>query len=135
MPEAAFAVAGHCVGGQCHDRQARASSGRLALAPLAGGVEPVEHGHLHIHDHQVVGLRFQRGQGLLTVCGTCNLRAERDQHLARDQLIDRVVVHQEDAGAAGHGAHRRPEARAAADAATWGIKVAFTRCCGPGRLF
>ena len=50
--EAAFAVAGHGVGGQGHDRHLAVQAGELADLP--GRRQPVHDRHGHVHEHEVV---------------------------------------------------------------------------------
>ena len=96
--QAALAVAGHGVGGHGHDRQV--AHGGLAgfdLAPAAGGRVTVQHRHLAVHQHQVVGVAGHLRQRDLAVGGGVAFVAEHRQQLLRHQQVDRVVFHQQQA--------------------------------------
>ena len=53
--EAGLAVLGEGVGGQRDDRRARVAAFGLGGADAARGLEAVDAGHVHVHQHQVVG--------------------------------------------------------------------------------
>ena len=96
-----------------------AATGHL-LADAAGGFQPIQLGHLHIHQHHIVRLPCQRVERFLTVGGHVGPVAQPRQHVQRQFLVDRVVFGQQDAQRMAFGHMRiegcargvRPAARA-----------------------
>ena len=71
--EAGFAILEHRVGG--HGDDARARSRRASARRSAGGLEPVQLGHLHVHEDDVVGLALEGLDRLQAVLGHVGARS------------------------------------------------------------
>ena len=92
--EAGLAVLGHRV--RRHRDDARASLRRPALADPARSIETVQLGHLHVHEHDVVGLPLERLQCLEAVRRHVGAVAELVEEPECDLLVHGVVLGQED---------------------------------------
>ena len=94
--QAALAIAVHGVGRHGDDRQIRSQRG--SPANQAGGFEAVEHGHLDVHQHQiVVGSRIQFRQRLPAVVGDIDVISLLAQNRQHHFLIHQIVFHQQQA--------------------------------------
>ncbi len=92
------------VGGERDDRRARAAAFGFGGADAARGLEAVDAGHVHVHQHEVVGRagRARREPGLDrggAVLGDGRAMAEPCQQRARQQRVDLVVLGDQDRAA------------------------------------
>ena len=87
--EAALAITLHRVGGHGDDDDV--AIGRLAAADLFGGLVAVHHGHLAIHENEVVAIGGDHVDGFFSVGGEFDGKAEALEHARGDELIDGVV--------------------------------------------
>ena len=92
--EARFAILGQRV--RRHGDDAGPLLRRPALADPARGVETVELGHLHVHQHHVVRPAFERLQSLETIPRHVGAIAELVEQPERHLLVHGVVLGQED---------------------------------------
>ena len=72
----------------------------MALLPRAdrgGRLEPVELGHLHVHEHEVEGSLLQGGDGLAAVGRDHGGVPRLLEHAHRHLLVDRIVLRQQHA--------------------------------------
>jgi hypothetical protein len=74
-------------GRQDHDR------GKVLLADALGRGEPVQHGHLDVHDHEVGGQLARQSDGRLAVCGLADdLEPLFLEHLLEVEADDGLVL-------------------------------------------
>ena len=92
--EARLALLEHGVCG--HGDDAGPRLGRPTLTDPPGCVEPVELGHLHVHQDDVVGLPLERLQRLETVRRHVGAVAEPLENPQRHHLVHGVVLGQQD---------------------------------------
>ena len=92
--EAGLAVLTHRI--RRHRDDARAGLRRPALADPPRGIETVQLGHLHVHEHDVVGLPVERRQHLEAVRRHVRAVAELLEELECDLLVHGAVLGQED---------------------------------------
>ena len=90
--QAQVAVAAHGVGR--HGQHGQIRPGRV-LAQKPGGGQAVHHGHLHVHQHQVVGGLGEHVQCHLSVLGYVYHQACATQQFGPHLLVEVVVVHQQ----------------------------------------
>ncbi len=103
--QAVLPVLFHGIGRHRHDGQAQALG---QLPDGAGGAQSIHHGHLHVHQHQVVGLHTHQIQGLLSIQRHIHLEPLVAQQFAGDLQVHLVVVHCQDAAEGGPGGVRVP---------------------------
>ncbi len=85
-----LAVLAHGIGGQRHDRHARA--GVAAGADRPDHVEPRQPRHLDVDDHEVDRLQLETLQRLDAVGADGDLGVERAQHLRGHHLVGGIVL-------------------------------------------
>ena len=73
---------------------------RLGIADLPCGFQTVHLGHLHVHEHQVVGQGLERIEGLAPVRDRVGRKAQLLQDAQGYLLVGDVVIGQQDAGLA-----------------------------------
>ena len=93
--EAQLTVAGHGV--RRHGGDPRTGRCRPAGTDPTRRLEPVELGHLDVHEHQVVGLRLERRDRLQPVAGHVRAVAQLLEQAERELLVHRVVLGDQDA--------------------------------------
>ena len=87
-----LAIARHCARGKRHNARARSPTLGFPLTDQTGGVGPREHGHLHIHQHQIEPSLAHGGKGRSTVFDKkCGL-AQAHEHPPNQLSVDRVVI-------------------------------------------
>ena len=67
------------------------------VADVAGSLEAVHLGHLDVHEHQVVGHRLERPDGLGAVGHRLRAQAQSAQDAERHLLVGDIVLGQQDA--------------------------------------
>ena len=103
--ETALAILRRRVGRHAQDRLALQARVR---ADAARGLVAVHAGHLHVHDHQVVGrIGLQPRQRLHAVAGQRRDHADALQQVAQHDLVELVVLHHQHAFAGEQRAHPR----------------------------
>ena len=118
-----FAVAGHGIGRHGHNGQL------TQVQPVADGVrglQAIEHGHLHVHQHQVIGLWrvAQQIDRFLSVVGQLHHSPFARQQLLRHLLVDEVVFHHQQA-------HAIQAARASSQQVSgWCLPRGHSQCIG-----
>ena len=90
--EAALPVVAHRVGGHGDHRQ---GDPRRHGADRYRRRNAVEHGHLHVHQHQVKAAGAEQVERALTVFGRAHHHADILQHFRDDLPVDLVVFHQQ----------------------------------------
>ena len=93
--EAQLAVTGHRVGR--HGGDPRTGRRRPAGTDPTRRLEPVELGHLDVHQHQVVRARLERRDRLQPVAGHVRAIAQLLEQAERELLVHRVVLGKQDA--------------------------------------
>ena len=113
--QADFAIPRHGVCRHGDDPNLSAETGlmsRLSLADAPGRLQPVHHRHLHVHQHEFVGILAECLNGFLPVRDDGGRESGVLQVLQRDLLVHAVVLGHQDArlcwarGAAGLGGGR-----------------------------
>src|SRR6185503_12172248 len=104
--DAALAVALDGVGG--HRDHGHVLPGFfLAATQLGGGFVAIHHGHLTIHEHEVVAAALQGGESFFAVAHHLHAMTEFLDHAAREHLIGGVVLDDEDARGDGRRSDHR----------------------------
>src|SRR5229473_5708600 len=101
-------------GGKGNDRRTRKAAFALPIANCAGRFEPVHHGHLNIHEHQVVLPGFYLGDSDLAIFGFVQPIAGALEVTVYQQKVDfRVVGHEDTQGKtrSRSGGRRRSDGR------------------------
>ena len=93
----AVAVLAEDMRSQGNDGSTPARIPGFPFTQLVGGLKAVEHGHLAIHQDQVIRLRLDRLQRLFAVAGGVRLQVEFVQHAADDLGGNTVVLGDQDA--------------------------------------
>ena len=91
--DAALAIGLHSV--SSHGDDDGVAAGRLGAADLFGGLIAIHHGHLAIHENEVVAIGGDHIDGFLAVGGEFDVKTEALQHPRRDELVDGVVFDEE----------------------------------------
>ncbi len=88
--QAALPIAFHGMGGKGHDGRVNARM-IFVFANLSGCFEPIHFGHLHVHQHHIIGLRFERFHCQQTILNNfCGVTPFFEQ-APNEPLIYRVV--------------------------------------------
>src|ERR1700736_5282949 len=80
----------HCIRGQRNDRNA--AFALLAPPDLARRLIAVHHGHLTVHENEVIAPAFPGDDGFLTVVNNIDFKSEPFKYAASNLLIDSIVL-------------------------------------------
>ena len=98
--QAGFLILRKGVGGHADDRRSACRAGQSA--DLAGGLQPIQFRHLHIHQDQVVAATGRLPDGGESVVGHIHPAGEAGiQNGEGGRLVDRIVLHQQQAAGIG----------------------------------